>query len=88
MSLKSGLMTGTTLPADGIAAACAHKVWRVEILGDELRACGFENSVNPWELVLKPLLIAKGLPEGFTLDRTPARITPDEENDKIILEFE
>jgi hypothetical protein len=63
-----------------------HRVWRVKILEQELLSCGLENAKDPWEEVLKPLLIQKGLPEGYTLQGTPARI--ETEGNDIVLEFE
>ena len=69
-----------------------HRVWRVRIFEAELIACGFEKAKRPWEDCLKPLLLAKGLPEGFTLTGTPTRIEAQEggppDGNVIILEFE
>ena len=72
------------------------KVWRVRIFATELTACGFDPQkagtigYDPWPIMQK-VLLAKGLPEGFTLDRTPVRIKPFEKSEHgpgIELEFE
>ena len=65
-----------------------RKVWRVPIDAKELIAAGFDPrkiDVDWWETVIKPLMLAKGLPEGFTLERTPARISTTRTG--LMLEF-
>lgn len=56
-----------------------RKIWRVPIHGKELMAAGWKAGISAddaWEKIIKPILIKKGLPEGFTLDRTPVRMSP------------
>lgn len=84
---REALLNGTS--AAGLRPK--RKVWRVAISPKELVQLGFETAQDPWEQCIKPLLIAKGLPEGFTLDRTPAKWTTETDDDgaeTIILEFE
>lgn len=87
----SGPLNGTAL-SSGVIPPPQRKVWRVNLYAQELIDAGFfPDMINPWDAVFKPLLIAKGLPEGFTLDRTPARISPmmkDGEMIGLTLEFE
>lgn len=72
------------------------KRWRVRLFAQELLDCGFDPAkaemigYDPWP-IFKKLMLTKGLPEGFTLDRTPVRITPFDESEHgpgITLEFE
>ncbi len=69
-----------------------RKVWRVRLYAKEIVDCGFTPElIDPWNLIFKPLLKAKGLPEGFTLDRTPVNIEAFDESEHgpgIELEFE
>ena len=65
------------------------KVWRVPIHANELIECGWQAGMSAndaWDKVLKPMIIAKGLPEGFTLERTPCKMSPTPTG--IMLEFE
>lgn len=77
-------------------AQALPKVWRVRLFAQELLDCGFDPSkaemigYDPWP-IFKKILLAKGLPEGFTLDRTPVRIAPFEDDTHgpgLTLEFE
>lgn len=78
-------------------AEALPKVWRVRLFAKELVDCGFDPAkegvivgYSSWD-IMKKVLLAKGLPEGFTLDRTPVRITPFEDPQHgpgLTLEFE
>lgn len=85
---------GARASASGIAlepSEAGRKIWRLRLFAKELVAAGFfPEMLDPWPL-MKKLLLAKGLPEGFTLDRTPVRIRPFEQSEHgpgIELEFE
>ncbi len=63
-----------------------RKVWRVKIHAEELTACGFfPGCLNGWEII-KKILVTKGLPEGYTLERTPFKMSPTKTG--LILEFD
>jgi hypothetical protein len=87
METSAAAITSHEGPAEALP-----KVWRVRLFAQELIDCGFfPEMIDPWNKVLKPLLLAKGLPEGFTLDRTPVRIKPFDESEHgpgLELEFE
>lgn len=78
-------------------AVALPKVWRLRLFAQELLDCGFDPEkegvvvgYSSWE-IMKKVLIAKGLPDGFTLDRTPVRIKPFDESEHgpgLELEFE
>lgn len=77
-------MQPETALSSGTLEAPKRKVWRVNLYAKELMDCGFfPEMIDPWNQVFKPLLIQKGLPEGFTLERTPVAITPFERNPDI-----
>lgn len=60
------------------ADAPNKKIWRVPIHGRELMAAGWKADMDPedgWQM-LQDIMVRKGLPAGFTLDRTPVRISP------------
>lgn len=97
--MNDELQSSTALSTIGTAETPQFlpKVWRVRLFAKEMMDCGFDPSksdligYDPWNQVMKPLLLAKGVPEGFTLDRTPVRIKPFEESEHgpgIELEFE
>ena len=78
-------------PVDLTTDTSHVKVWRVPLLTKELMACGFDPAKGAdwnWESVMKPMLVKKGLPHGFTLDRTPARMSPMPKGKGIMLEFQ
>lgn len=85
-------MNGTTSLTVAETPEFLPKVWRVRLFAKELVDAGFfPEMIEPWSTVFKPLLLAKGVPEGFTLERTPARIKAFDESEHgpgIELEFE
>lgn len=77
-----------TVTAPIITGAAKHRVWRVPIHGHELIAAGWQPNMDAntaWDTIIKPMLIKKGLPEGFGLERTPCRMSPTETG--VMLEF-
>lgn len=96
--LNSTAISGNTKSPfkEAVAAAALPRVWRLRLFAKELVACGFDPEkagtigYDAWPIIQK-VLLAKGLPEGFTLDRTPVRIRPFEDSvhgPGLELEFE
>ena len=83
---KRNLMDSTAVKAP---APPKKKVWRVPIHGRELMAAGWKIDMGAdegWAL-MQAIMIRKGLPAGFTLDRTPVKISPHGKTG-LMLEFD
>ena len=77
-----------TLPDVPPLGAKMNKVWRVPVHAEELIAHGWKEGIDAneaWDTIIKPILLKKGLPEGFTLERTPCRMSPTKTG--VMLEF-
>lgn len=87
---RSDLLGTAALPASIAAQAkILKRVHRVTVHAEELMSCGFDpTKPDEFARILRPLMLAKGVPERFLHEGVDCRIMDSSEDGKFTLEFE
>lgn len=65
------------------------RVWRCRVFAKELMECGFDpDKPDEFMRILRPLLIAKGIPRRFLREGIDCKVQESEDGESFTLEFE
>ena len=87
-TLQKAKDTITNLKAQG---KTLRKVWRCRVFATELVDCGFKAEAlddGEWMRILRPLLLAKGIPAMYLRPGTDVGIAEANDGKSFTLEFE